>query len=140
MNFSNRFSKIEIYRTIQVGLLAITLVVGWFLLLHDTGLNLGDEGYLWHNAQRTLEGGVPIRDFRSYDPGRYYWSALWFAWLGPGLSSLRISLAAFQFLGLFAALLAIRRAIRSWQGLILSSIVILLWMYPRHKIFEISLQ
>jgi hypothetical protein len=120
-------------------LLAAFLAGAWFLLQGNVGLNIKDEGYLWHDIQRTYEGGVPILDFRSYDPGRYYWGALWFHVLGPGFASLQIALSVFQMIGLFFGLLAVRRVISSTWLLIPAAILLLLWMYPRHKYFEHSL-
>ena len=52
---------------------AVSLTV--FALQWRYGFNLGDEGWLWYISQRTALGEIPFRDFFSYDPGRYYWSA-----------------------------------------------------------------
>jgi hypothetical protein len=105
-------------------------------------INLSDEGSLWYCSQRVMLGEVPIRDFFSYDPGRYYWSASVMSLLGDnGIMALRGSVALFQALGLFIALLLISRA-RGKQNflfLILAVLILAVWMFPRHKIFDISL-
>ena len=49
-------------------LLAILLAGSSFLLQGRTGINVGDEGFLWYGAQQTARGAVPVRDFQSYDP------------------------------------------------------------------------
>ncbi len=107
--------------------------------LGDVDLNLADEGFLWYGVLRTLEGQVALRDFQSYDPGRYLWCAAWCAWLGQGVLALRAALAAFGALGLLAGLCVLRRvAPRPW-ALAAGALVLSLWMFPRHKLFEPSL-
>ena len=70
--------------------LAIALPLAAFAVQGDLGLNLWDEGFLWYGAQRILHGEVPLRDFQSYDVGRYYWSGAWLAALGSdGIVALR---------------------------------------------------
>lgn len=97
------------------------------------GLNLADEGYLWHGTLRVLQGEVPIRDFRAYDPGRYYWCGLWMRLLGRNLLSLRICLVASQVLGLAAGVSAVHIASGDWIAAILAGLAIAPWMHPRHK-------
>jgi hypothetical protein len=58
-------------------LFSLALAVARFLVQGDIGLDLGDEGQLWYVTTRTALGDVPLRDIRSYDPGRYYWGAAW---------------------------------------------------------------
>jgi hypothetical protein len=112
------------------------LVIAVFMLQGNIGLNLADEGKLWYGAIRTARGKVPLLDHRSYDPGRYYWIAGW-SWLfGDGILALRKSVAIFQWLGLTCGLLTLRRLIRSWWFLIVAGGLLLIWMYPRHKLFE----
>ncbi len=117
----------------------MTLVSVSLLLQGDIGLNLSDEGYLWYGQMETALGRVPIRDFQSYDPGRYYWAAFWSLLFGDGIMALRVSTAIFQAIGLTLGLLAARRAVKSYPMLIFTGIMLIVWMYPRHKLFDISL-
>jgi hypothetical protein len=125
--------------TIKVIFLSSALVIISFLLQYNIGLNLADEGYLWYGAIETASGQIPIRDFESYDPGRYYWAASWMLLFGKDIISLRLSLAIFQTIGLTFGLLALRRVIRSWRVLFIAGLILLMWMIPRHKTFEASL-
>src|SRR6266545_4510165 len=85
-------------------ILSALLVIIFFLLQGNVGLDIADEGFLWYGTIRTALGEVPIRDFQAYDPARYYWGALWFKVIGNnGIIALRISEALFQFLGLSLA-------------------------------------
>jgi hypothetical protein len=118
------------------------IVLALFLWQGDLGFNLADEGFLWYGAQRVLQGEVPIRDFMAYDPGRYYWSAAWMALRGSdGIMTLREAAAVFQALGLFIGLaLLVRYSVKQnalfWG---LAAITLAVWMFPRHKLFDISL-
>ncbi len=120
-------------------LVSAALCIFWFLITAHLGLNLWDEGYLWHDTYRTLHGGVPVRDFRSYDPGRYYWGAFWCSVLGEGIFSLRISIAILHFLGMVLGLLVARRVVRTTWGLVSVGVFFLAWLYPRDKTFEHAL-
>jgi len=106
------------------------------------GLNIWDEGFLWYGVQRVWAGEVPIRDFMAYDPGRYYWTAvIASAWHGRGILDIRIAVAVFQFLGLAAGIGLIGRAI-GWHRpifLLFAGALLTIWMFPRHKLFDISL-
>lgn len=125
--------------TLEVAFLAFALVALSFWLQGNIGINLADEGYYWYGALRTLLGDFPIRDFQSYDPGRYYWAAFWLKLLGDGIISLRIATGFFQFVGLTFGLLALRRVVRPWWALAMLGLLLMVWMYPRHKIFESSI-
>jgi hypothetical protein len=128
-------------------LLAVTVPLGLFLWQGHYGLNLADEGFLWYGAQRVRQGDVPIRDFMAYDPGRYYWSALFMQLENSsGILALRHSLAVFQTLGLAVALNLIsgnsyKRESGVSKALILTiaSIVLGFWMFPDYKQFDIAL-
>lgn len=128
--------------TLQLFALANVVVYALFLWQGNKGFSLWDEGFLWYGAQRVMLGEVPIRDFFSYDPGRYYWSAALMKLCGNnGIMALRWSVALFQALGLFVGLLLIARSVKKpdFLYLFLSSLILLVWMYPRHKLFDISL-
>src|SRR5205823_2024301 len=103
------------------------------------GLNLADEGFLWYGTIRTAQGDVPIRDFQSYEPGRYYWGAIWTRLLGEGLVAHRISNALFAAVGLTFGLLTLRRANRNWFFTAAIGLMLAVWLFPRHKVFEPAL-
>jgi hypothetical protein len=118
-------------------ILSAAIVIIGFLLQGNVGLNIPDEGFLWYGSIRTALGEIPIRDFQSYEPGRYYWSVLWFKLLrNDGILALRISQSAFQFAGLSLALLLLRRVLTSWIAMIFGAAILARWMFPAWKIYE----
>lgn len=126
----------------RVFLVAALTVGALFLWESADGFNLWDEGFLWYGVQRVMLGEVPIRDFMAYDPGRYYWAAgLMSLWGDSEIMSLRLAVAIFQSLGLLAGLLLVSRSERrhSIWYLLLASLTLAVWMFPRHKLFDISL-
>jgi hypothetical protein len=135
----NRFKTIQASSILALSSL---VVLALFLWQGHKGFSLWDEGYLWYGAQRVMLGEVPIRDFMSYDPGRYYWSAaLMSLWGDNGIMALRGAVAVFQVIGLFAGLLLIARSTKNqnFVYLLLAAATLALWMFPRHKLFDISL-
>jgi hypothetical protein len=124
-----------------IPLVACGSVLGLFLWEGHCGLSLWDEGFLWYGAQRVLQGEVPIRDFMAYDPGRYYWSAALMALSGDdGVVSLRIAASVLQAGALAIALWTIvGRARRTGVVfLALCTVTLVLWMFPREKLFDVS--
>lgn len=124
--------------------LSFALVFVLFVLQGHAGFSLWDEGFLWYGAQRVMLGDVPTRDFIAYEPGRYYWSAGIMSLLGSnGIISLRIAVAIFQVFGLFTGLLIISKTIWKQRDhipyLLLSGLTLVIWMFPRHKLFDASL-
>jgi hypothetical protein len=123
-------------------LLALLFVGALQLLTIDVGLHMADEGFLWYGVQRVVAGDVPLRDFQAYDPGRYYWCALLAGPLGPsgaGVVAVRWAVALFGAVGLVLALLVAARFVRSPLHLVPCALVLALWMFPRHKLFEPAL-
>lgn len=116
--------------------LALVVTALSFWIQADVGLNLTDEGLFWYVTTQTARGEVPVRDVRSFDPGRYYWGAAWLALLGDGIRSLRISMAVFQFVGLVAALSALHRVVRSPWLLGALGVILAAWTWPFYKTFE----
>ena len=113
-----------------------------FLLNGYSGIGLRDEGFLWYGSQRVIAGEIPIKDFMAYDPLRYFWSATWMAYIGDGgIISLRASVAAFQSIGFFSALFLIYKHNPQSNRLqiILTILILAAWMFPRHKLFDISI-
>jgi hypothetical protein len=117
---------------------ALALVLSAALLLAQRRLDftVNEEGFLWYGAVAAARGEVPLRDFYSYDPGRYYWAAAWMPLAGQGLLGLRLATAAFAGLGLFCGLLAARRAIANPVVLAAAGIVLTAWLLPRNKLYE----
>jgi hypothetical protein len=116
--------------------LAIVLSAALLLAQRRLDFTVNEEGFLWYGAVAAAQGDVPLRDFYSYDPGRYYWAALWSPLVGNGLLGLRTATAAFGALGLFCGLLAARRALASPLALAGAGLVLTLWLLPRNKIYE----
>jgi hypothetical protein len=126
---------------VETLLLSVMVTSALLFLQWGYGFNWTDEGILWYGSQRTALGQVPLRDFFSYDPGRYYWSAFIFKTLrGNGLFEQIVANYCFGMLGLVVAYLAMSKAMlgRRWRILILVLLGIMLG-FPRHKIYEQTL-
>jgi hypothetical protein len=119
--------------------LALVLAGIGYLLNGNGAMHLQDEGFLWYGVVHTFHGEVPLRDFRSYDPGRYYWCAAWAEIFGDGILALRLSCALFQVVGLTFGLLAARRAVHSRWMLVLVGVILAVWFFPPEKPFEAGL-
>ncbi len=116
--------------------LAILLPLASYLWLGGRNLNLSDEGFLWYGVQRTHVGEVPMREFQAYDPGRYHWCIAFAPLFGDGILGVRASITVFQGLGLLCALLVTRRIARGVGWQVFFGLLLMLWMFPRHKLFD----
>jgi len=119
--------------------LAVAAAAALYFAFGDLNFNLGDEAFLWYGVIRTRAGEVAVRDFQSYEPGRYYWSAAWSLLFGQGILALRASLAVARALGLFFGLLVCRRVTHSLAMLGFCAAVLAAWTIPDHKIFEAAI-
>lgn len=117
-------------------LLAFALAGISYALNGNAAMRLQDEGFLWYGVVHTLHGEVPLRDFRSYDPARYYWCAAWAEILGDGFLALRLACAIFAGVGLTFGLLAAHRAVRNRWMLVPIGVILALWFFPPYKTFE----
>lgn len=128
---------------IGAAILGVALVVALFAWEGWHGFSLMDEGYLWYGIQRVMVGEVPFRDFQSYDPGRYYFSALLMQLAGAhGIVAVRITLAILQALSLSAVLgwLMVTCAKRqNGYYVFVCAVILATWMVPRHKLYDISI-
>jgi len=135
----------ENYITLKVLVISCLVVLISFLWQGNKGFNLWDESFLWYGVQRVMLGEVPIRDFMAYDPGRYYWSAALLSVTGDsGIMSLRAAVALFQAFGLFVGLWLVAQSAKNKSKAdllfwLLSAATLVVWMFPRHKLFDISL-
>ena len=127
---------------VEALLLAAGVVLALFFWQGHQGFSLADEGFLWYGAQRVMAGEVPIRDFQSYDPGRYYWSAaLMGLWGDNGIIALRVATAVFQAMGLFAGLVLISLSTAKPGRLfcVVAAITLVVWLSPHYRMFDHSL-
>ncbi len=85
-----------------------------------------DEGYLWYGVLAVARAEVPLRDFRSYEPGRY-WVSLPFLVLGRGLPSIRVAATAMLAAGTLAVALALRGTGRGWPVVVVAVLIVAAW-------------
>ncbi len=119
-------------------LIATALCALSFLAQGHLGINMQDEAFLWYGVVRTHAGELPLRDFRSYDPGRYLWCAAWSTLFGDGLVAVRAAGTIFVALGVCAGLLVVSRATASRFLLVLAGIVLVVWVATPWKPYEPS--
>lgn len=128
----------------MAALVCVFVTIVWFTLSWRFGFDLADEGYYWYGAQRILAGEVPMRDFMSYDIGRYYWAAAFMYGLGDtGILAARIAAWSFQGLtvglGVFLCLWATpAKKTPAYRALLalLVAFTCSLWMFPYYKSFD----
>ena len=126
----------------SICLMIVTGILALFFWEGKQGFSIWDEGFLWYGAQRVLAGEVPLRDFSSYDIGRYYWSAAIMRFVGDnGIVTLRMSAILFQIIALCIGLSvlvrnSIKQSIIFW---LLVVITLIAWMIPTFRLFDITL-
>ena len=141
LNFKNRGLSPNFIIAVLTSL-AVSLT--WFGACWRLGFDLSDEGYYWYGAQRILNGEMPMRDFMSYDFGRYYWAAAVMYAIGDaGILGARIAALMFQTLtisvGVFLCLWALTSSKLSIANLTFAlsiALTLTLWMLPYYKTFD----
>lgn len=121
--------------------IALLLSALAFWLNADQSMSWADEGLLWYGGQRALAGELPVRDFYSYDPGRYFWTAAFFRLAGDqSLRATLLAVSAFCGIALTATLVGLERAgMGRVHRVVLATALTIAFAYPRHKGFEQSL-
>ncbi len=121
---------------------ATAVVLLWFAVGGHVGFDFADEGFFWYGAQRVLAGEVPIRDFMSYDPGRYYWTAGVMSLIGSdGVYAARIASVIFEVIGislgtyLVVATQNVGYATRLTYSIVVASLLTV-WVLPYYKVFD----
>lgn len=136
----NRFSL----RRLLLASVLLGGVLGWVLYRANRAFGdfFADEGYLWYGVQRVLAGEIPVRDFMSYEIGRYYLVAALLAPFGAkGLLALRAALGIFAGLSLALCTGMVGfhwKESRLWR-LAPVAVLFALWLGPRHKVFDIAI-
>jgi hypothetical protein len=122
-------------------LLSCLVVGSFFVFSWNLTINIQDEGYLWYGTQQVNAGLIPVRDFESYDPLRYYFiSAVQFIVQDTSIWSVRLTSALISALCVFLVLQVLTKNIKqqfSIVALIIVAISSSLWMYPTHKVYDI---
>lgn len=121
--------------------LALVLSALAFWCNADQGMSWADEGLLWYGSQRVLAGELPVRDFYSYDPGRYFWTAMFFKLAADqSLRTTLLAVSAFSCLALTATLTSLAYAgLGRFHRVLLAIAITIAFSYPRHKGFDQSL-
>jgi hypothetical protein len=100
----NEFKGSVLRKPWIVLLAAATFSAVCFALDARIGFNIWDEGFLWYGVRQVMAGEVPVRDFMSYDIGRYYLAAAVMVMLhDDGILALRLCLGLVQTFGVVLA-------------------------------------
>ncbi|EIL98451.1 hypothetical protein [Rhodanobacter thiooxydans] len=139
------FKKKVSCHLILISVIAILACLLAFLLGRHRGFNLADEGFLWYGVERVLRGEVPIRDFSSYDPGRYYWAAFWL-WLSGTQGAVAVRTATMMFFASAVVLAAravwLQSSDRTTVRYLLAMVAVawfLVWMIPWWKSYDAAI-
>jgi hypothetical protein len=133
-------SRAQIIYILTIALMCTLFFLAW---AWQHGYNINEGGFLWYGVQRVLAGEVPLRDFKSYDPTRYYWSAgLMYLMDSSGLLALRFSIGLLRFICLVLCLrLLLKSNITDKYSLLIAAIFFSLWMerLAQYDIFAVIL-
>ena len=121
-------------------LLAVVLAGCSFALQGRQGINLADEGFLWYGVQRTVTGGVPLRDFQigtiqagiiGARPERFYLATASWRCVSPKLfsNSSVFGLDCWPLAG----------SVQNWALLAAVGLMLTLWMFHSFRLFDNTL-
>jgi hypothetical protein len=119
-----------------------TAAVAMLLLLAASfsarvGIPIHDEAYLLNGIDRVLSGMVPVRDFQSYDPGRYYLLAP-IRYLG-GDRAIWTAGTAIIIAAALPLLVRLRQlSMPALFGPLLALPLLVAWSVPRHKAADLA--
>ena len=131
--------RVKLFDYLPALALAIALAGLGFAVQGRIGFDLADEGFLWYGVQRVMAGEVPVRDFMSYDPGRYYFAAALMSLFGDGgVVALRAVSALVQAVGIFVGLMLLVRAMsrRDMVLLVIAAMTLAAWNFEAHKQYD----
>jgi hypothetical protein len=127
-------------------LMAVSVICSilWVSWVSHYGFDMADEGYYWYGSQRMLHGGMPMRDYLSYDIGRYAWGALFMHLAGDdGIVGARLSAALFQLLTISLGVWLVLRTMGDRFSLVVTAVTVVLttvllnlWVHPYYKSFD----
>ena len=130
--------KIKRYVVLEIVLLLGAVL--YYLFFVNKGIDLFDEGYFVHSAERVFQGEQPYKDFAlQYAPAYFYFLAFLYKIFGP-------SILVGRFLSLFTCLLIIlvtfailnKLKINSYKIILLSFLSLISFGYPLINIPNIA--
>lgn len=124
---------------LEVVTAALLVTIAWNFWQVRYSFTLWDEGFFWYGVQQVMRGGVPIRDFMAYDPGRYYtMAAVMSLWGDSGLLALRWAAVFFEAAVVSGMLVLLGGAIgrRALSFYVLAALAVLAWLQPYFKVHD----
>lgn len=113
-----------------------TIISLFFISTLRVDLNIGDEGYLYLGVLSLLKKQVPIRDFRAYDPGRYFWCALWMRLFADNLLTIRMAMGFVMLVSLTISACLIFNFSHHWLITVIGVLISFVWILY-FKAFEV---
>lgn len=116
--------------------ISVTIISLFFISAIRIDFNIADEGYLYLGSLSLLKKQIPIRDFRAYDPGRYFWCALWMKLFSANLITIRAAMAFVMLISLMLSSWLIFNNSNSWLITVVGGLISYVWIV-HFKAFEV---